>query len=176
MHLPRALMTPRDRAPRHNRSLLLSLVIGALLVPLAAYGASSLVNAAPSQDPAPSPTALVPATTSTVADGPADLEIACGDEGLRLVAAEADGSISAVQQAALDALRDICAREGRSLPGAPEIASSTSPTTVATQPATVGTSPDHDDDDDHDDHDRDDDDDHRGHGRGGDDDERGDDD
>jgi hypothetical protein len=163
-------MTARDPKPGQRRSLLLSLATGALLVPLAAFGASSLANAPSSSEPALTPTTVVTLTgsTDTTAAEPANIGIACGEEGMQLVAAEANGSISTVQQAALDALRDICADEGRPLPGPPTLAPAATPTTVAAQPTTVGTGADDDDDD------RDDD--HSGHGRHGDDDNDGEDD
>jgi hypothetical protein len=163
-------MTARDPKPGQRRSLLLSLATGALLVPLAAYGASSLANAPSSSEPGLTPTTAVPlsgSTDTTAPAEPADIGIACGEEGMQLVAAEANGSISTVQQAALDVLRDICADERRPLPGPPTLAPAATPTTVAARPTTVGTSADDDDDD------RDDD--HSGHGRHGDeDDERND--
>jgi hypothetical protein len=164
-------MTARDPKPGQRRSLLLSLATGALLVPLAAYGASSLANAPSGSEPALTPTTAVPLAGSTDTTAPAEpavIGIACGEEGMQLVAAEANRSISTVQQAALDALRDVCADEGRPLPGPPTLAPAATPTTVAAQPTTVGTSAD-DDDDEWDD-------DHSGHGRHGDDDDDRDDD
>lgn len=158
-------MTPREPAPRQKRSLLLSLALGAVLIPAAAYGASSLVNEAPPQTPPPASTTTPPPTAKSTTAGPADIDVACGEEGMELVAAEADGSISEVQRAALDALRDICETEGRPLPAPSTTALPSAPVTVATQPTTSVTAPDDDDD-----HDSDDDGDHRGHGRGGDDD------
>jgi hypothetical protein len=133
----------------------MSLATGALLVPLAAYGASSLANAPSSSEPAPTPAAAGPparSTDTTAPAEPADIGIACGEEGMQLVAAEANGSISPVQQAALGALRDICADEGRALPFPATLAPAATATTVATQPTTVGTSADDDDDDGDDDH------------------------
>jgi hypothetical protein len=163
-------MTARDPKPAHKKSLLISLATGAVLIPLAAYGASSLVNATSGPEPA-APSTVTTAAVTAAPVGPADIDIACGDEGLQLVAAEADGSISDVQQAALDALRGICADQGRPLPGPTALApTATTPTTDAVPSTSVGTSPDSDDDD----HDRDDD--HGGHGRGGDDDDHEDDD
>jgi hypothetical protein len=55
---------------------------------------------------------------TSAADG-ADLTAACGPAGMELVALEQVGAISAVQQAALDALRGICEQEGIPLPGRP---------------------------------------------------------
>jgi hypothetical protein len=141
----------------------MSLATGALLVPLSAYGASSLVNAPAEPEPASTSTTVAPVASPTETVAPvesADIGIACGEQGMQLVATEVNGSISTVQQAALDALRDICADEGMPLPDT-TLAPATTPTTVAVQPTTVGTSPDEDGDD------RDDD--HSGHGRHGDD-------
>jgi hypothetical protein len=144
----------------------MSLATGALLVPLSAYGASSLVNAPADPEPASTSTTVAPVTSPGETIAPvesADIGIACEEEGMQLVTAEGNGSISTVQQAALDALRDICANEGMPLPDAPKLAPATTPTTIAVQPTTVGTNPDEDDDDrDHD---------HSGDGRHGDDDD-----
>jgi hypothetical protein len=143
---------------------LVSVAIGALLVPLSAFGASSLLSALTEEPTPPS----VNSTTTTVGATPtADLGVACGEEGMQLIAAEAAGSITDVQQAALDALRDICAAGGMPLPEpvAPAVAPTTASTIVA--PATVTTSSGrgHDDrDDDDSGHDDDHDDDHGGHG------------
>jgi hypothetical protein len=107
----------------------------------------------------------------------ADLAAACGETGTGMVAAEMEGSISDIQQAALDALREICAEQGMPLPGkpAPEpltqtvILADSLPASSADEGAEVGWEveydDDHDDDEwdeeDHDDdHDDDDDDDH----------------
>jgi hypothetical protein len=147
-------MTTREPSPRPKKSLALSLATGALLVPLSAFGASSLLSASTEE----SPPAAVASTTTTVAELPtADLGVACGEEGMQLVAAESTASISDVQRAALDALRDICAAAGLPLPGpaVPQAATTTAPTVPA---STVTTT--HSDDDDHGRHggDRDDDD------------------
>jgi hypothetical protein len=99
----------------------------------------------------------------------ADLEAACGELGVGMVAAEADGSITDIQQAALDALREICAQQGMPLPGKPAPPPVTQTVVLAdSQPTTtVGGSPEVEFDDDHeadddqweddDDHDEDDD-------------------
>jgi hypothetical protein len=95
-----------------------------VLVPLSAYAASILVS-----DRIPvEPEATIPApvaTPVTVTDfaaqtaSAANLEAACGDAGLGMVAAETDGSIGDIEQAALDALREICAQQGMPLPRKP---------------------------------------------------------
>ena len=51
----------------------------------------------------------------------ADLTRACGPAGEQLVAKEAAGTISPVQQAALDALRPICEAQGMPLAGKPAV-------------------------------------------------------
>ena len=118
-------MSQRDHNPtRARRSVSASVLAGMLLVPLSAYAASVLVSDRTQVEPE----AAVPApiyTPVTVTDfatqtaSAADLEAACGDVGLGMVGAELDGSISDIQQAALDALREICAQQGMPLPGKP---------------------------------------------------------
>jgi hypothetical protein len=157
-------MTTRDPSTRPQKRLVLSLATGALLVPLSAFGASSLLSAS-TEEPQPAP---VISTTTTVGQVPrADLGVACAEEGMQLVAAEAGGSITEVQRAALDALRDICAAAGMPMPG-PAMEAVPTPTTLSpTVPAgAVATL----DDDDHDDQEDDDDE------RADDDDDRADDD
>ena len=70
---------------------------------------------------------MEPAVTANPSTG-ADLETACSEDGLAMVAAETAGTISQLQQAALDALRGICVEQGMPLP-APA-----APQPVATQP------------------------------------------
>jgi hypothetical protein len=136
-------MTNRDPSTRPTKSLAISLATGALLVPLSAFGASSLLSASTEEPPPP---AL--ASTTTVGASPtADLGVACGEEGMQLVAAEAGGFITEVQQAALDALRDICAAANLPLPG-PAVPTAPSTPPASTVPATTVTTT-HSDDDDH---------------------------
>jgi hypothetical protein len=119
-------MTGREQpAGKRRQSLSASVVLGIVLVPLAAFAASVLVD---SEEPsetssttvpaavAPTQPAAVPSPETASAD---DLAAACGDAGLVLVDAEADGSISEVQQAALDGLREVCDQQGMPLPGKP---------------------------------------------------------
>jgi hypothetical protein len=76
------------------------------------------------------------------------------------VSAETDGSITGVQVAALDALREICTQEGMPLPGPnSEIAGQTVAQTDSGPTLTIshGSSDDDHDDDHRDDEDRDDD-------------------
>ncbi len=106
-----------------NKKLSASIALGTLLIPLSAFAASVLVpEAAPTEPTTSVPSRSAPQVESvfvTQAATAADIEAACGVEGLRLVDAEANHSISGVQQAALDALREICAQENRPLPGRP---------------------------------------------------------
>lgn len=179
-----------------QRTALAGLVAGVLAIPLVAFAATALlaadantetaepaVAAAPplgptGSEPVPSATpGAAPSGTSTTtspsgASTGTDLENACGDDGLSLVAAERAGTASDVQQAALDALRPICDEAGTPLPAAPseavvvvEAAPLTPAGAVATTSADFDDDDDgahrrrgHDDDDDRDDDDRDDDD------------------
>ena len=93
-------------------------------------------------------------SSATVTATARDVRRACGRDGQALVDAEAAGTIGAVEQAALDALRPICAAEGRPLaePPAPE------PVVVAAAQQSNLTSVSFDDDGDDDDDDTPDDD------------------
>jgi hypothetical protein len=151
-------MTARDPSRGPKKTVTLSLVLGALLIPMAAFGASYLVSAS-NQAPLPD-TALVVSTTAAAVPAPepgaADIALACGEEGMQLVAAEANGTIGDVQQAALDALRDICAAEGIPLP-APAVSAGPSTPAVVNAALTTATTSAHTDDDHNDDHEDDDD-------------------
>jgi hypothetical protein len=160
------------------------MVLGLLLVPLSAYAASILIGdraqtepeapaPAPASAPAPLSTAMTTTDFATQTATAADLGAACGETGMGMVAAEMEGSITDIQQAALDALREICAEQGMPLPGkpAPEpltqtvVLADSQPTSSAGSGAEVGWEVEHDDDrdEDHDDDDHDedhDDDDH----------------
>ena len=174
-------MVSRNSSPRSKKSVSLSVIVGTLLVPLSAYAASSLVETsdvaesvtAPETSPVVEPAITAAPSTS------ADMETACGEAGLAMVAAETAGTISQLQQAALDALRGICVEQGMSLP-APQVPQPVA-TTVGEHAAPTGeqvavASEDDDhhgrhggDDQDEDDHDRHggDDDDEDDHGRHG---------
>jgi hypothetical protein len=106
-----------------NKKLSVSVALGTLLIPLSAFAASVLVKDAPPVETTTSVAAQVVAEATTdfanQTATAADLQAACGVEGLQLVAAEANSSMSAIQQAALDALREVCAQEGLPLPGKP---------------------------------------------------------
>ena len=106
-----------------------SFLMGLLLVPISAVAAFALV-AGETTEPAPEVAAVESTTTTeaevvetvavpTTIDPAADLAAACGDDGWTLVAAEADGTITELEQAALDALRPICAEAGMELAGPP---------------------------------------------------------
>ncbi|HSK07617.1 MAG TPA: hypothetical protein VK990_08875, partial [Acidimicrobiia bacterium] len=102
------------------------MVLGLLLIPLSAYAASVLVIDRAQTEPGTPPPAASPFSTSVTTTDfaietatAADLAAACGETGMGMVAAEMDGSISDIQQAALDALREICAEQGMPLPGKP---------------------------------------------------------
>lgn len=163
-------------------SLTVSIIVGTLLVPLSALAAIWLTGSDVSdEDSAATTTTFAPAVTapSTPAETVSsvtqeDLQTACGPEGMQLVALEEQGTISDVQQAALDALRDLCEQQGLALPAKPAsepivqtvVVPATSPPTTAS-PATSSTydddhdeyEDDHDeyeDDDEHEDHDDDD--------------------
>jgi len=174
-------MVSQNSSPRSKKSVSLSVMLGTLLVPLSAYAASSFVETSGATESVTAPeTPVVESAANTAPSIGADLETACGEAGLAMVAAETDGTISQLQQAALDALRGICAEQGMPLPAPP------APQPVATQatpppPAPTGeqgvvASEDHDhhgrhggDDEDEDDHGRhgdydDDEDDHGRHG------------
>lgn len=108
----------------NRKGLSASVALGTLLIPLSAFAASVLVkDAAPVESSTSVASTVVEPQTDTVfapqTASAADLEAACGEEGLRLVGAEADRSISDIQQAALDALREICVQQGMPLPGKP---------------------------------------------------------
>lgn len=124
-------MTSPNRGPSRaaKNNLSLSMILGTLLVPVSAVAAIWLTD--PGQ---PAQAESVQSTTTTAAPAAstasqvsftdsgateADLRAACGYVGMTLVDAERDGSISDVQQAALDALRDICDEQGLSLPAPP---------------------------------------------------------
>jgi len=127
-----------------------SLIIGLLLVPLSAVAAVALVTpdtSAAAETAAVAETTLPESTTtSTLSVEPTvapeiasadDLAAACGDQGMSLVAKEADASISPLEQAALDSLRAICETEGMALPGKPAPEAIVQTMTVAA-PATGG--------------------------------------
>jgi hypothetical protein len=145
--------------------LAVSVIVGIVLIPLSAVAAVML------SDKGADTTATTLTTVGASADGTTaaqdisasteDLAYACGEGGLWLVELERDGSITDLQQSALDALRGICSSTGSPLPGkdAPDpivhtevITVSNSdggPTTPTSMPSsTTSTFDDHGDDED----------------------------
>ncbi|MEX2651398.1 MAG: hypothetical protein WD473_02990 [Acidimicrobiia bacterium] len=107
-----------------RKGLSVSVALGTLLIPLTAFAASVLVGDGMAAEPVTTVGSAVFATQADPgSDGQAataaDLVAACGRAGLDLVDGEANGSITELQQSALDALREICAQQGMPLPGKP---------------------------------------------------------
>lgn len=100
----------------------LSVILGTLMIPVSAIAAYAFVNPSP---PVEEPASVADSTVAVdpllvfnpATATPEDLAAACGPAGLALVDAENRGEITDVQQAALDALREICGAQGLSLPG-----------------------------------------------------------
>lgn len=151
--------TSRRLGPRR---IALSVLSGVLLIPLSALAAVALVPR--HSDPVSSTgDTVASSTTSTTAGAeqvvlapPAasatDLEAACGQEGMTLVDAEKKGTITDLQKAALDALRQVCEGAGTPLPGPPApppiVQTVKVAPRVSSSPSTVtsSTSSHHDDD------------------------------
>lgn len=179
-------MTSPSPGKSQSRSSMftISLILGLLLIPLSAVAATALMSSdgETGEDDAALvvvevPETIVPTTeaveaeTVFVTEPPtatrADLEAACGHEGLELVEREAEGTITDLEQAALDSLRQICAEEGLELPGPPApppvvrtvkvVGTSSSTTTDDTLPDDDSVSGDDDYDDEYDDDEYDDD-------------------
>ncbi len=133
-------MTNRSIKSNGTRSgtFTISLILGLLLIPLSAVAAAAVIsNDGDSGADAVEPVVVVaevpdttvtttlpdPVETVIVTEAPTftreDLETACGDQGWELVEQEVEGTISELEQAALDSLRQICADEGLDLPGPP---------------------------------------------------------
>ena len=126
--------SPRKNQPRSSM-FTISLILGLLLIPLSAVAATALISnddGETGEDDAAVVVVEVPETTVPtteavtaktvfVTEPPtatrADLEAACGPEGLGLIETELDGTITDLEQAALDSLRQICAEEGLELAG-----------------------------------------------------------
>jgi len=131
-----------------RKGFLVALVIGLISGPALALGVTHIFGADPAVAApatavaAPSTTAALAATTTTVSPE-ADLAAACGAEGAALVAAEDAGTLSDLQQAALDALRPICATAGFNLDGAssPDPVLVSAPASTTTPPAVTSTVP-----------------------------------
>jgi hypothetical protein len=163
-----------------RRTVSLSVVAGTILVPLSAVAALLLTGSPSSDAAAVSTTSSVASAvspqdaTETTKGRGGDLKAACGPEGMGLVALEQSGTITTVQQAALDALREICEQEGMPLPDRPAPEPVTETVLVADDSSGSSTAPlstvpsfenddDHEDDEDHEDHEdhEDDDDEHQ---------------
>lgn len=112
--------------------LSLSLIVGLILVPVSAVAAVVVLSPDDGQvlsdamTPPPFPEAVTPlepvaqqVIVEPVTASDADLAAACGPDGLQLVQLEKEGTISEVQEAALDALRQLCAEKGLPLPEPP---------------------------------------------------------
>lgn len=113
---------------RAKKSLSVSMIAGIMLVPLTAVAALWLTGQEKSaaETPESTTTTSVPLVTvanptspDTTIDLERDLLMACGPDGMELVALEESGKITDVQQAALDALREVCDQEGLALPEKP---------------------------------------------------------
>jgi hypothetical protein len=88
-----------------------------LLVPVAALAAVAIFDRAPATQDIQTVRDVPPPIEMVSDDSLAgDVASACGNEGMKLVELEKDGSITDVQQAALDALRPICSDQGQPLP------------------------------------------------------------
>ncbi|HEX2404233.1 MAG TPA: hypothetical protein VHM29_05980 [Acidimicrobiia bacterium] len=158
----------------------MSVILGTLLVPLSAFAASTIVESTGPSDSSiggePSPVADTAITESGALA--TDLEAACGEAGLAMVAEEAAGSIGGLQQAALDALRGVCAEQEMPLPTPPTTHQVVSTAAPASPPVPSIDQAVASGDDDHGRHggdDHDDDDDHGRHGDDDDDDDHGED-
>lgn len=173
-----------DRRTPAKKTLSLSVILGTLLVPLSAVAALVLTDTADTVGESGSETTTsisVPTTqpraaveTNSLDD---DLAEACGPAGMELVNLEKQGSLTDIQQAALDALREVCDQEAMPLPAGPTpepivetvfVSDGPDATTIPTSPAYEETDDDgyeyedddHDGDEDHeedDDHEQDDD-------------------
>jgi len=107
---------------KKRKTLIAALVLGALAGPAVALGASGFLSggdlAEATATPAPVAASAV-MTTEAVSvpetDAEADLLEACTVDGHALTEAEAAGTITDVEQAAPDALRDICTEAGLDL-------------------------------------------------------------
>ncbi len=135
--------------PKHPRGFVAVLLVSALAVPAAAAFFGSQpggqgANAAPPEET--STTAAAVALESVPLAAPPvsmvdDLARACGVDGNALVAAEAAGTLTPVQQAALDALRPICESEGTPLAAPSQATAPVQATVVQRQAAPASQQP-----------------------------------
>ncbi len=108
---------------KKRKGLIAALALGLVSGPAVALGITGLIGSGTADAaPAEAPAAIVittdaPTTTTAVAatSPGADLLAACTLDGPALVDSETAGTITDVEQAALDALRDICATSGMAL-------------------------------------------------------------
>jgi hypothetical protein len=103
----------------------LAIMAGLLAIPGLAFAANTAlttsaepVEAAPTTEATPAPTTTTMWATAAAYTAE-DLARACGDEGMYLVELEAAGAADALQLAALNAIRPICADADLPLPPAP---------------------------------------------------------
>jgi hypothetical protein len=165
-----------------QRAAFAGLVFGVIAVPAVVFASTAVFDdGAPSADVErtaaaaeitrnaveTAPPTADPARGSADVAAPADIHAACGAEGAELVAREASGEISELEQAALDALRPICAEAGLPLadPMTPEpVVIIETVMTIPVEPAPAPSVDDRDDEheheDDDDDRDEEDDDEH----------------
>ena len=130
-----------------EKGLSLSIVVGTLLVPLAAVAAVWLST--PEQEPAEADDPSTPpkteaVVTATSPDLVSDVRNACGPEGMELVSLEDTGAITDVQQAALDGLREVCQQQGVPLsppPSAEPVTPAAAPAVEVAAPVTMATIP-----------------------------------
>jgi len=97
-----------------QKALPISVLAGALLVPLTAVASVMLI--APDETPPAQPTAASASAPGEVPALSTDLAAACGPAGRELVALESSRSATDTQRAALVALRPICQAVGMALP------------------------------------------------------------
>jgi hypothetical protein len=109
-----------------KKGLSFSLIVGTLLVPLTALAAIWMTDPGRGTEEASATTpvgSVATVTTTPITAGTndiaADIQTACGREGMELVSLEESASITGVQQAALDALREVCEQQGIPLPARP---------------------------------------------------------
>ena len=138
--------------------LAIAVVIGLLTGPALAVGATRVFQRSGSSgagEPVSTSTTSGTSTTSAVepavaVDGsgtPSDMELACGPQGRSLITREANGTITGIEQAALDSLRPICKEAGMPLVGLAAIEvpglgpDSTTSMAVASSAATVPSPP-----------------------------------
>ena len=146
--------------PKGKSSAAVSLFLGLMLVPLSAAASMFLVS--PTTDGGKATGAGTFESEAILVDE--DLALACGPDGMALVALEQAEGLTVLQKAALDALRPICDQQGMPLPPAPVVDRPQGETIVVMAPGPAPASStnfaddDNHDDDDHDDDDHDDDD------------------